>query len=162
MEAHPCPGALHPLSLNSQSSPAVTAEETEARGGPGTHSWKTKRVGALFLSLWLHQPARALYTVPSISLIIRCGGTEFCFISRHKFCLVLLTPQGNLEILTGSFPCPSVFCGLFFISSPFKGVIEFYCCICHRTKGSASVGETEMFCFVFTKDRFTGKYDYSQ
>ena len=32
----PLPGALHPLSLNSQSSPAVTAEETEAEGGAGT------------------------------------------------------------------------------------------------------------------------------
>ena len=76
-------------------------------------------MGALCHSL-LRKPARALYTVPSISLIIRCGGTEFCFISKHKFCLVLLTPQGNEEILTGSFPCPSVFCSLFLFLPPLK------------------------------------------
>ena len=126
------------------------------REAPGCSSWKTERLGALFHSLWLHKPARSPYT-----MFIRCGGTEFCFISKHKFCLVLLTPQGNLEILTASFHCPCVFRSLFFFSSPFKEMIEFYCCICHRTKGSASVGKTETFRFVFTKDRFTGKYDYS-
>ena len=68
------------------------------REAPGCSSWKTERLGALFHSLWLHKPARSPYT-----MFIRCGGTEFCFISKHKFCLVLLTPQGNLEILTASF-----------------------------------------------------------
>lgn len=121
---------------------------------PGRSSWKTERLGTLFHSLWLHKPARPPYT-----MFIRCGGTEFCFISKHKFCLVLLTPQGNLEILTASSIAP-VFSAVFFFF-PFKEMIEFYCCICHRTKGSASVGKTETSRFVFTKDRFTGKYDYS-
>ena len=85
------------------------------REAPGCSSWKTERLGALFHSLWLHKPARSPYT-----MFIRCGGTEFCFISKHKFCLVLLTPQGNLEILTASFHCPCVFRSLFFFLPPLK------------------------------------------
>lgn len=155
MEAHPCQGlCIHCLSTL-KAVLQLQLKKLRLRAVPGHNSWKTEQLGALFHSLWLHKPARSPYTV-----FTRCGGTEFCFISKHKFCLVLLTPQGNLEILTASFPCPSVFRSLFF-SSPFKGMIEFYCCICSRTKGSASVGKTEMFRFVFTKDRFTGKYDYS-
>lgn len=51
---------------NSQRSPAVTAEETEAqRGqvtGPGPHSGKAEHLVALFRSVWL-QSLLALHTL---------------------------------------------------------------------------------------------------